>query len=76
MTTSEVMCNVSQKTLYFPTFTVEETLKFAVTTRTLRDCIDTSREQFDDEVLNVLTTIFGLRHTLSTLLSVILPFGE
>ena len=52
--------------VHFPTLTVEQTLKFAVTTRTPRDRIDVSREQFQDEVTKVLTTIFGLRHALNT----------
>ena len=52
--------------VHFPTLTVEQTLKFAVTTRTPRDRVDVSREQFQDEVTKVLTTIFGLRHALNT----------
>ncbi|KAF8997054.1 pleiotropic drug resistance ABC transporter [Cyathus striatus] len=52
--------------IHFPTLTVEQTLKFAATTRTPRGRGDLSREQYVDNVVEMLMTIFGLRHTRNT----------
>lgn len=49
--------------VHFPTLTVEETLSFAAKTRTLHVRLDgESREQHTIRMVDVLTTVFGLRH--------------
>ncbi|KAG0700795.1 ABC-2 type transporter-domain-containing protein [Suillus ampliporus] len=53
--------------IHFPTLTVEETLSFAIKTRTPQTRLaNQSREQFNAEFLDVLLRIFGLRHTRNT----------
>jgi len=53
--------------IHFPTLTVQQTIRFASTVRTPRTRLDGfTRKQFRDRVTNVLTTIFGLRHALRT----------
>lgn len=52
--------------VHFPTLTVEQTLKFAATTRTPRHRATDSREEYADRMTDVLTTVFGLRHTRNT----------
>jgi ATP-binding cassette subfamily G (WHITE) protein 2 (SNQ2) len=53
--------------IHFPTLTVEETLSFAIKTRTPQTRFaNQSRKQFNDEFLDVLLRIFGLRHARNT----------
>ncbi|KAG1888173.1 ABC-2 type transporter-domain-containing protein [Suillus subluteus] len=53
--------------IHFPTLTVEETLSFAIKTRTPQTRFaDQSRKQFNSEFLDVLLRIFGLRHARKT----------
>ncbi|KAG2159222.1 ABC-2 type transporter-domain-containing protein [Suillus bovinus] len=53
--------------IHFPTLTVEETLSFAIKTRTPHARFtDQSRNQFNAEFLDVLLRIFGLRHARKT----------
>lgn len=52
---------------HFPHLTVEQTLRFAIACRTPRQRVDDlSRKEFQDFSLEVLATVFGLRHVLST----------
>ncbi|EPQ50781.1 pleiotropic drug resistance ABC transporter [Gloeophyllum trabeum ATCC 11539] len=54
--------------IHFPTLTVEQTISFAAKVRTPRARVDgISREQYVAHVVDVLTTIFGLRHVRKTL---------
>ncbi|KAF8877242.1 pleiotropic drug resistance ABC transporter [Gymnopilus junonius] len=53
--------------VHFPTLTVEQTIKFAATTRTPRTRLEGSREDFSDFITKLLTTVFGLSHTLNTM---------
>ena len=54
--------------VHFPTLTVEETITFAAKTRTPHVRIDgESREQHVERVVDVLTTLFGLRHVRKSL---------
>lgn len=56
-----------EEDIHFPTLTVEETLRFAATTRTPQTRLDdTSRVEFERLVIEVLTTVFGLRHVKDT----------
>ncbi|TFK22472.1 hypothetical protein FA15DRAFT_757994 [Coprinopsis marcescibilis] len=52
--------------IHFPTLTVEQTIKFAGRTRTPRNRVEYSREQFNDLLANILTTVFGLRQVKDT----------
>lgn len=53
--------------VHFPTLTVEETLSFAAKTRTPQSRIpDDTREQHVERVVDILTTVFGLRHVRKT----------
>ncbi|KXN88770.1 Brefeldin A resistance protein [Leucoagaricus sp. SymC.cos] len=52
--------------VHFPMLTVEQTLKFAATTRTPRYRGNESRKDFADRVTDILTTVFGLRHVRKT----------
>lgn len=52
--------------IHFPTLTVDQTLKFASTTRTPRETLTKTRSQFARKETDVLTTIFGLRHAKHT----------
>ncbi|KAG1859895.1 ABC-2 type transporter-domain-containing protein [Suillus tomentosus] len=53
--------------VHFPTLTVEETLSFAIKTRTPQTRFtNQSRKQFNAEFLDVLLRIFGLRHARKT----------
>ena len=53
--------------VHFPTLTVEETLTFAAKTRTPQSRLpDETREQHVNRVVDVLTTVFGLRHVRKT----------
>ncbi|KAG1763106.1 ABC-2 type transporter-domain-containing protein [Suillus occidentalis] len=53
--------------VHFPTLTVEQTLSFAVKTRTPHVRFpDQSREQFNRDVVDILVRIFGLRHARNT----------
>ncbi|PPQ74645.1 hypothetical protein CVT26_005690 [Gymnopilus dilepis] len=53
--------------IHFPTLTVEQTIKFAATTRTPRTRLEgSSRRDFADTITTLLTTVFGLRHALNT----------
>ncbi|KAG2357235.1 ABC-2 type transporter-domain-containing protein [Suillus spraguei] len=53
--------------IHFPTLTVEETLSFAIKTRTPQTRFaNQSRKQFNAEFLDVLLRIFGLRHARKT----------
>ncbi|TCD65301.1 hypothetical protein EIP91_002826 [Steccherinum ochraceum] len=54
--------------IHFPTLTVEETISFAAKTRTPHVRIGgESREAHMDRVVDVLTTLFGLRHVRKSL---------
>ena len=48
------------------TLTDEQTIQFAARTRTPRDRADYSREQFQETLTTILTTVFGLRHARKT----------
>ncbi|KAG2073832.1 hypothetical protein BDR04DRAFT_1178890 [Suillus decipiens] len=53
--------------IHFPTLTVEETLSFAIKTRTPQTRFaNQSRKQFNSEFLDVLLRVFGLRHIRKT----------
>lgn len=53
--------------VHFPTLTVEQTLSFAIKTRTPHVRIgDQSREEFTRDVVEILVRIFGLRHARHT----------
>ncbi|TDL30143.1 hypothetical protein BD410DRAFT_780681 [Rickenella mellea] len=53
--------------VHFPTLTVAQTLAFAAKTRAPQSRIgDTSREQYVEEVVEIITTLFGLRHAKNT----------
>jgi ATP-binding cassette subfamily G (WHITE) protein 2 (SNQ2) len=53
--------------VHFPTLTVEQTLRFAAKTRAPHQRIDNhTREDYVAAITNVLTTVFGLRHTKKT----------
>ncbi|CAA7262034.1 unnamed protein product [Cyclocybe aegerita] len=53
--------------IHFPRLTVEQTLKFAVATRTpAKRFAGFSREDFVDYATNVLATIFGLKEVMGT----------
>jgi ATP-binding cassette subfamily G (WHITE) protein 2 (SNQ2) len=53
--------------VHFPTLTVEQTLSFAIKTRTPHArFIDQSREQFNRDVVDILIRIFGLHHARNT----------
>ena len=54
--------------VHFPTLTVEETIRFAAKTRTSHTRADgQTRDEVIEEVTDVLTTVFGLRHVRKTL---------
>ena len=54
--------------VHFPTLTVEDTIRFAVKTRTPHSRADgQSRDELIEESTNVLITVFGLRHARKTL---------
>ena len=53
--------------VHFPHITVEQTLRFAIASRAPRTRIEgQSRKQFETNMLEVLCTVFGLRHTYKT----------
>ena len=52
--------------VHFPSLSVGETLSFAAAARTPRVRIDGSRKDFTSNTTEMLATIFGLRHTLTT----------
>jgi len=55
--------------VHFPTLTVEQTLSFAIKTRTPHIRLtDQSREQFNRDVVEILVRIFGLRHARNTVI--------
>ena len=54
--------------VHFPTLTVDQTLRFAAKTRAPRTRLDEeSREQYISGVVDVVETVFGLRHVKNTL---------
>ena len=54
--------------VHFPTLTVDQTLRFAATTRTPRNRLDkVPRTVHVDHIVEVLETVFGLRHVKDTL---------
>ncbi|KAI0356868.1 pleiotropic drug resistance ABC transporter [Trametes cingulata] len=54
--------------VHFPTLTVDQTLRFAATTRTPHTRVGgMSREEHVSKVVEVLETVFGLRHVKDTL---------
>ncbi|KAH9934163.1 pleiotropic drug resistance ABC transporter [Fomitopsis serialis] len=53
--------------VHFATLTVRQTLDFAAKTRTPRARVHETREQHRNTMIDVLTTIFGLRHVRDTL---------
>lgn len=53
--------------IHFPTLTVEQTLSFAAATRTPGQRLDgRSRDEYVKLMVDVLTTVFGLRHVRDT----------
>ncbi|OJA14947.1 hypothetical protein AZE42_03704 [Rhizopogon vesiculosus] len=53
--------------VHFPTLTVEQTLSFAIKTRTPHTRFtDQSREEFNRDVVDILIRIFGLHHARNT----------
>jgi ATP-binding cassette subfamily G (WHITE) protein 2 (SNQ2) len=55
--------------IHFPTLTVEQTISFAIKTRTPQTRLaNQSRKQFNEEVLDILLRIFGLRHVRKTVI--------
>ena len=59
---------IPEDDVHFPTLTVEETIRFAAKTRTPHARADgQTREEFVEEITEVLTTVFGLRHVRRTL---------
>lgn len=53
--------------VHFPHLTVEETLRFAIAARTPRVRMDNiTRQEYEDYLLELLATVFGLRHTYKT----------
>ncbi|KAG6860184.1 hypothetical protein C0995_014729 [Termitomyces sp. Mi166 len=52
--------------VHFPTLSVEQTLKFASKTRAPRVRIGVSRSAYNNQITDVLTTLFGLRHARKT----------
>ncbi|KZT66729.1 hypothetical protein DAEQUDRAFT_714433 [Daedalea quercina L-15889] len=52
--------------VHFATLTVRQTLDFAAKTRTPHARLDTTREQHREMMIDVLTTLFGLRHVKDT----------
>ncbi|KAG1859914.1 ABC-2 type transporter-domain-containing protein [Suillus tomentosus] len=53
--------------VHFPTLTVEQTLSFAIKTRTPHTRFtDQTREQFNRDVVDILIRIFGLHHARNT----------
>ncbi|KAK0203605.1 pleiotropic drug resistance ABC transporter [Desarmillaria ectypa] len=53
--------------VHFPTLTVEQTLRFAAKTRAPQERVGHSRAEYVDIMVEVLTTIFGLRHAKGTM---------
>jgi len=54
--------------VHFPTLTVEQTLSFAIKTRTPHSRFsDQSRDQFNHDVIDILIRIFGLHHARNTI---------
>jgi ATP-binding cassette subfamily G (WHITE) protein 2 (SNQ2) len=54
--------------VHFPTLTVEETIRFAAKTRTPHTRADgQTRDELIEEITDILTTVFGLRHVRKTL---------
>lgn len=52
---------------HFPHLTVKQTLDFAIASRTPRLRLKgVTRKHYQDSLLDLLTTVFGLRHTLNT----------
>ncbi|KAG5651019.1 hypothetical protein H0H81_010207 [Sphagnurus paluster] len=52
--------------VHFPTLTVEQTIQFAAKTRAPRSRAGETRKTYDNIVVDILTTIFGLRHARRT----------
>jgi len=52
--------------IHFPTLTVDQTIRFAATSRTPRSRWGNSRDEFADASTMVLETVFGLRHARNT----------
>lgn len=53
--------------VHFPHLTVGQTLRFAIACRTPHTRIDGfTRKDFEDFILDILTTVFGLRHVVNT----------
>lgn len=52
--------------VHFPTLSVGQTLKFAAKTRAPHVRISDSRSVYNNQITDVLTTLFGLRHARKT----------
>lgn len=53
--------------MHFPHLTVEQTLKFAIACRTPKIRLnDMSRDEYEEYLFELLSTVFGLRHTRTT----------
>lgn len=73
-TQEEMMQNFKQDIIYnpeldvhFPHLTVEQTLRFAIACRTPSTRLDNmSRDEYQDLMLKMLLTVFGLNHTTNT----------
>jgi ATP-binding cassette subfamily G (WHITE) protein 2 (SNQ2) len=55
-----------EEDVHFPSLTVEQTIKFAATTRAPRHRGNETRDEFADRVTDILTTVFGLKHVRKT----------
>ncbi|KAG8929230.1 hypothetical protein FRC02_005825 [Tulasnella sp. 418] len=59
---------VPEDDIHFPTLTVRQTLKVAAATRTPRmRPAGISREDYEDKFIEIIATVFGLRHAYNTL---------
>ncbi|KAG5650930.1 hypothetical protein H0H81_010505 [Sphagnurus paluster] len=52
--------------VHFPTLTVEQTIKFAAKTRAPRSRLGETRKEYHKMIVDILTTLFGLRHAKKT----------
>ncbi|KAG5650927.1 hypothetical protein H0H81_010502 [Sphagnurus paluster] len=52
--------------VHFPTLTVEQTIDFAAKTRAPRSHLGETRKEYHKMIVDVLTTLFGLRHARKT----------
>lgn len=61
------MVNTREDDIHLPTLTTEQTLRFAMKTKTPHTRIPgTSRSAFVESMLDLYASIFGMKHTLNT----------